>query len=151
MGGCDTSEQDTLLEAQAFLDQWLQPSGDESGEITQPNCHGYGELMFPAASCADMYEHAKRIDPSSRVLERISSMDCFGTGAQRVCGDFVEIWYRSRDASGRDIKEGAVVNNETTGRFDCIGTDQICCSQPSPSARSRQIKTTAMIVKTTTL
>ncbi|MED5582286.1 MAG: hypothetical protein VYA82_09390 [Pseudomonadota bacterium] len=34
MGGCDTSEQDTLLEAQAFLDQWLQPSGDESGEIT---------------------------------------------------------------------------------------------------------------------
>lgn len=112
LGGCTGGEQRTLNEAQVFLDQWLKQASAELNGTNQPSCHGYGELMFPAASCADMYEHAKRINPASRVLDRVNSLDCFGSGPQRVCGEFVEIWYRSKDASGRDIKEGAVVKRD---------------------------------------
>jgi len=108
MGGCADDKELKLGDAQMFLNQWFQgPS-----ETAKPVCHAFGELMFPAASCDDMYEHAKLIDPTSRRVDRINPLECFGYGPQKVCGDFVEVWYRSKDLSGRDIKEGVVVKRD---------------------------------------
>jgi hypothetical protein len=112
LGGCNEGEQRILNEAQIFLNQWFELAAKATPEGSEPSCHGYGELMFPAATCLDMHQHAKLIDPSSRTLERMSSLECFGSGQQRVCGDFVEIWYASKDATGRAIKEGAVVKRD---------------------------------------
>ncbi len=116
LGGCNDGKQNTLDDAQAFLGLWFEQAVAADSAISAPTCHGYGELMFPSASCEDMYGHARLINPASRTLDRINALDCFGSGSQRVCGDFVEIWYRGADASGREIKEGAVVKRDD-GKF----------------------------------
>lgn len=116
LGGCDNGKHNTLDDAQAFLELWFEQAATADSALSAPTCHGYGELMFPSASCEDMYGHAQLINPASRSLDRINALDCFGRGTQRVCGDFVEIWYRSADASGRAIKEGAVVKRDD-GKF----------------------------------
>ena len=111
-GGCGNTQQQTLLDAENFLVQWLANSN-----ASQPaTCHAFGLLMFPAASCADMQEHAAQVVPESRKRERIKALECFGDGGQRACGEFVEIWYASRDRRGRPIKEGAVVKRDD-GKF----------------------------------
>ena len=102
LGGCNDGKQNTLDDAQAFLGLWFEQAVAADSAISAPTCHGYGELMFPSASCEDMYGHARLINPASRTLDRINALDCFGSGSQRVCGDFVEIWYRGADASGSD-------------------------------------------------
>ncbi|GIS18241.1 MAG: hypothetical protein CM15mP120_01570 [Pseudomonadota bacterium] len=48
--GAAIRAKDTLLEAR-FSRSMAPAVEDESGEITQPNCHGYGELMFPGKLC----------------------------------------------------------------------------------------------------
>ena len=108
VGGCGNTEQQTLADAESFLGQWLT-----NNDASQPaKCHAFGLLMFPAASCEDMQQHAARVLPESRKRERIRTIECFGDGAQRACGEFVEIWYQSRDRLGREIQEGAVVKRD---------------------------------------
>ena len=107
-GGCGDAEKQTLADAERFLQQWLNTSYEEQ----TASCHAFGLLMFTAASCADMQQHASLVAPQSRLRERIQTLECFGEGAQRVCGEFVEIWYQSQDRLGREIKEGAVVKRD---------------------------------------
>ena len=111
-GGCGDTQQQTLAHAESFLSQWFA-----NNNASQPaTCHAFGLLMFPAASCDDMQQHAAQVVPESRKRERIRALECFGDGAQRACGEFVEIWYTSQDRSGRQIKEGAVVKRDD-GKF----------------------------------
>lgn len=111
-GGCGNTQQQTLLDAEDFLIQWLA-----SSNASQPaTCHAFGLLMFPAVSCEDMQYHAAQVVPESRKRERIKALECFGEGGQRACGEFVEIWYASQDRRGRPIKEGAVVKRDD-GKF----------------------------------
>ena len=111
-GGCGDTQQQTLAHAESFLSQWFA-----NNNASQPaTCHAFGLLMFPAASCDDMQRHAAQVVPESRKRERIRALECFGDGAQRACGEFVEIWYASQDRSGRQIKEGAVVKRDD-GKF----------------------------------
>ena len=107
-GGCGDKQQQTLADGERFVSTWLNNSDDKQSA----NCHAYGLLMFPAASCEDMQLHAAKVAPQSRKIERVQALECFGDGAQRVCGEFVEIWYQSQDRLGRTIKEGAVVKRD---------------------------------------
>ena len=89
-----------------------------------------------------MYEHAKRINPASRVLDRVNSLDILAV-ARNECA--ASLWKSGTAAdSGRDIKEGAVVKRDD-GEFRLAGTARISCRSPSQSAQSAERASTKPI------
>ena len=100
----------TLQAAAAWFDQ-AQASLENDG-AAPPSCHAFGLLKFNDASCSDMIEHAARLDASTRQIDSVELMKCFGQGSKEVCGEFAEIWFNSQTMDGVSVKEGMVLKRD---------------------------------------
>ncbi len=96
--------------ALAFLGDWFDQAN--AGAREESLCHAFGVLKHPEFTCADMLEHAARVDPATRTIASISPMACFGD----VCGDFLQVEFDSRDPAGNEVSENAVLKRDE-GRF----------------------------------
>ena len=99
-----------LQTAAAWFDQ-AEASLDNDG-TAPPNCHAFGLLKFNDASCSDMIEHAARLDASTRRIDSVELLKCFGQGAKEVCGEFAEIWFNTQTMDGVGVKEGMVLKRD---------------------------------------
>ena len=104
--GCVDQRAQRNEQALNLLNEWFAAAA--AGERSDNLCHGLGTLKHPEVSCADMLEHAARIDQATRHVERLKDMDCFGD----VCGAFVQIELTSRDQSGVEIRESALLKQD---------------------------------------
>ena len=59
-----------------------------------------------------MIEHAARLDASTRRIERVELLKCFGQGAKEVCGEFAEIWFNTKTVDGVGVEEGMVLKRD---------------------------------------
>ncbi len=80
--------------AVAFADGWFARA--TAGERSDDLCHGLGLLKHPQFTCAELLDHAARIEPRERTLVEINHPDCFAD----VCGTFYELRYES--SSGKE-------------------------------------------------
>ena len=99
-----------LQAASAWFDQ--AKASQENDDTTPPSCHAFGLLKFTDASCGDMIEHAARLDDSTRRIESVELLKCFGQGAKEVCGEFAEIWFNTQTVDGVGVKEGMVLKRD---------------------------------------
>ena len=106
----------SVIQSQALqaATQWFDQAeaSEQSDDSLPPNCHAFGLLKFNDASCGDMIEHAARLDASTRRIESVELLKCFGQGAKEVCGEFAEIWFNTQTADGLDVKEGMVLKRD---------------------------------------
>jgi len=103
--------QSQALEAAAkWFDQ--AKASQSSDDAEAPSCHAFGLLKFTDADCTDMIEHAARLDASTRRIERVELLKCFGQGAKEVCGEFAEIWFNTKTVDGVGVKEGMVLKRD---------------------------------------
>ena len=108
LGGCGEDNEAIKTQGIKALNDWFLASASDN----PPSCHGFGLVKFYDASCADMYQHAAKIEPESRTITSSRLLKCFGQGAQELCGEFVEIWLNSMDTGGNPIQEGAVLKRD---------------------------------------
>ena len=59
-----------------------------------------------------MIEHAARLDGTTRRIESVEMLECFGQGGKEVCGEFAEIWFSTRTVDGVGVKEGMVLKRD---------------------------------------
>ena len=59
-----------------------------------------------------MIEHAARLDASTRRIDSVELLKCFGQGAKEVCGEFAEIWFNTQTMDGVGVKEGMVLKRD---------------------------------------
>ncbi len=111
--GCTDPKEQTVSDALGALSQWFEDTRDDA---RPPQCHAFGLVKFPDASCEDMAAHAAMIVPASRVIERATPLKCFGPAEKEVCGEFVEVEFLSADRSQRSIRELAVLRRDN-GKF----------------------------------
>jgi len=104
--GCVDQRAQRNEQALNLLNEWFAAAA--AGERSDTLCHGLGTLKHPEVSCADMLEHAARIDQATRHVGRLADMDCFGD----VCGTFVQIELTSRDQDGNEIHEHALLKQD---------------------------------------
>ena len=113
LSGCGPSPQDVQNQALQAAAHWFdQATASQSSGNQAPACHAFGLIKFPDASCEDMTEHAAKLIPETREVDSIDLLECFGQGAKEVCGEFAEIWFRSKNAQGTEIKEGMVLKQD---------------------------------------
>ena len=114
LAGCapdpSVAKSQALQAAAAWFDQ-AQASLENDG-AAPPSCHAFGLLKFNDASCSDMIEHAARLDASTRQIDSVELMKCFGQGSKEVCGEFAEIWFNSQTMDGVSVKEGMVLKRD---------------------------------------
>ena len=122
--------------AMAALGDWFAAAAN--GQRDEDLCHGLGTLKHQDASCTDMLDHAARIEPTSRNLERISDLDCFAS----VCGDFVQVELAGADRDGNPATEQALLKQDE-GRFrlywyrtDSL-LDEMRAAMPDPAEEDR--------------
>jgi hypothetical protein len=106
--GAACEDRQAMLEEQSltFVSGWFQQAA--AGASDEGLCHGLGTLKHPEISCAEMLEHAGRVDPASRQVGSLRTRDCFGD----VCGIFVEITFNAVDMAGNELRETAVLKKD---------------------------------------
>ena len=106
----------SVIQSQALetAAKWFDQAkaSQSSDDAEAPSCHAFGLLKFTDADCTDMIEHAARLDASTRRIERVELLKCFGQGAKEVCGEFAEIWFNSKTVDGVGVKEGMVLKRD---------------------------------------
>ena len=95
-----------------------------------------------------MIEHAARLDASTRRIDSVELLKCFGQGAKEVCGEFAEIWFNTQTMDGLDVKEGMVLKRDNEQfrlywyRSDTLFTElNDRAEQQQASTRWHQIRT----------
>jgi hypothetical protein len=106
VSGCGERQPDLRQLAPEFVTAWFDAAA--AGAAGDEHCHGLGLLKHPEFTCDDMLDHARRIDPESRVIEKIATRDCVAG----VCGEFVEVSLTSRDKAGNNVRETALVKQD---------------------------------------
>ena len=107
---CTDRAAETRQQSLAFVGDWFDKAGE--GAQNEDLCHGIGLLKHPGVDCAQMLGAAAEIDPTTRSVETIRPQDCFSG----VCGEFIEIRFDSRDLSGNEIRETALLKRDD-GQF----------------------------------
>lgn len=103
---CVDKQAQTREQSLAFITGWFADAS--AGKRDDTLCHGLGVMKHPEVSCADMLEHAARVEPASRVVETVRSLDCFSD----ICGEFVELRFNSHDLAGNETRESAVLKRD---------------------------------------
>ena len=120
----------------AFLTDWFSQAS--AGERGDDLCHGLGTLKHPQVSCADMLDHAARIEPFSRTPAPVNVRDCFGD----VCGEFFEVNFNSLDLTGNEVRESAVLKRDDGVlrlywyRSDSV-LEQLRAANPTPTKQEK--------------
>jgi len=105
-GACQDPQAQLREESLEFVSGWFAEAA--SGARADTLCHGLGTLKHPEITCAEMLDHAARIDPASRRIAELKPRDCFGD----VCGVFVEIEFNSIDSDGNEVLETALLKRD---------------------------------------
>ena len=58
-----------------------------------------------------MIEHAAALDAATRRIDSVRLLECFGR-ANKVCGDFAEIWFTTQNTEGASMREGMVLKRD---------------------------------------
>ena len=117
LSACGPAPEEVQNQALAAAAKWLtQAAQSVNQSAAPPACHAFGLVSFPEVGCQDMIDHAGRLLPDTREIDRVSLPKCFGQGAKEVCGEFAEIWFRARDSKGASVTEGMVLKRDD-GRF----------------------------------
>jgi len=104
--GCAPSTPPLTQSGIDFLGDWFDQAGN--GARGDSLCHGLGTLKHPEISCAEMLEHAAEVDPQTRTISAVRSLECFGD----VCGDFAEFEFSSTARNGNPLSETAVIKRD---------------------------------------
>lgn len=103
---CVDKQAQTSEQSLTFLTGWFDEAS--SGKRDDALCHGLGVMKHPEVSCADMLEHAGRVEPTSRVVQTVRALDCFSD----ICGEFIEVTFNSHDLAGNETRESAVLKRD---------------------------------------
>lgn len=114
LGACTPDPEVTRSQALETAWQWLdQAHASQDTKATPlPTCHAFGLIKFTDASCDDMIEHAAALNPTTRRVDSVRLLECFGQGNKEVCGEFAEIWFNTQNASGVNVREGMVLKRD---------------------------------------
>ena len=106
LSACADKQAAVFEQSLTFLNDWF--SDARAGKRDDSLCHGLGTLKHPGVSCADMLSHAADIEPSSRTVENMKSLDSFAD----VSGEFIEVSFSSLDLAGNEVRENAVLKRD---------------------------------------
>ena len=103
---CEDRQAQLHQQSLAFVSDWFAQAA--AGARDDSLCHGLGVLKHPEITCAEMLEHAGRVDADTRRVTSLNTPDCFAG----VCGDFVEITFASVDGAGNELDETALLKRD---------------------------------------
>jgi len=106
LAACGPNETDIANAGLSQLGDWFQIAA--SGQRGDEHCHAFGLLKHAEATCADMLEHASRIDANERIVTSTRFIECLET----VCGEFLEVELEGIDSTGRNVSEIAVLKRD---------------------------------------
>ena len=114
LGACGPGPELIRTQALEAAGRWFdQAHASKAAEaVPLPSCHAFGLIKFTDASCEDMIEHAAALDPSTRRIDNVRLLECFGQGNKEVCGEFAEIWFNTQNADGVSVREGMVLKRD---------------------------------------
>lgn len=103
---CEDRQAQLQQQSLSFVGEWFAQAA--AGATDDSLCHGLGLLKHAEITCAEMLEHAGRVEASSRRVTSLTTRDCFAD----VCGEFVEITFVSVDQAGNALDETALLKRD---------------------------------------